>query len=113
MPRFKVSFRVAFQSSCKYNPWNQVRDTCEMAIPVFPLAGTPSSIDALESPVPAVGFVGSGPAVNRLLKLNGVKWKRPPFSSVATAIYPKDSWCAPRTFTKSTEPLAELRGKAP
>src|SRR5450755_2751047 len=113
MPRFSVSFRVAFQSSCKYTPWNHVRLTCEMAIPVFPLEGTPNSMDAIESPVPDVGALGSGPEVNRVSKLNGVKWKRPPFSSVATAIYPKENWCALRTLTKSIDPLAADRGNAP
>ena len=47
------------------------------------------SMDAVESPVPVLGLV-SRPAVNRLLKLNGVGAVRPPFSSVATAMYPKE-----------------------
>ena len=63
-----------------------------MATPVFPLAGSPNSIEAIESPVPVTFRPAlSRPAVNRLLKLNGVKWNRPPFSSVAIPMYPKES----------------------
>src|SRR5208337_171399 len=71
---------------------NQLRVSSDRYIPVPPVLDAPNIKAATGDPVFAVTSWGFGPAVNPpLLKPNVVGVMRPPFSSTATAMYPKDS----------------------
>src|SRR5713101_43802 len=73
-PRFNVSFRLAFQSSCRYHPRNFlfIAGNCWKPVPGLLAPDTnppaPTRKEANPDPVPAVTFCGSGPSVKEAAK---------------------------------------------
>src|SRR5437016_7604183 len=102
MPRFKVSLRVALQSSCTYHPSRfllKAPFALRVTPPLFPV---PSRNDPNPHPVLGLAALGSGPSVNPMGKLKLAWGELKVVRYSPTPMKPTLMLWDPWTFVKST-----------